>query len=324
MVCDPAIPVVHTNLPGVSIEVNSCDIDVRDLRIFGKKIRKARLLAAALILLNIAVWKDALPGRAAAKMIFFDAGHGDAALLMLRGGENILIDAGSGGSEGALAIGKNVIAPYLWNNGIGKIDLAIVSHPHEDHLGGMLYVLENFKVGAVIDNGLMYPETDRLSRRYIRILEARGIRRIRAARGDVMNLGDAEIRILNPGLGSGRRDPNDDSIVARISSSGLSFLMCADATSVAMEEMMSEKDALASDVVKVPHHGGKIGDIGIVKEFFDAARPKLFVISCRDKEASTAVTGIISSDIYITGKNGAVEIREDSDGELKIRSVVKK
>ncbi len=73
---------------------------------------------------------------------FIDVGQGDSALIQLPSGQTILIDAGDGRAAGK-------VVGYLNQQGVTKIDHLIATHPHEDHIGGMIYVLRRFPVGKV-------------------------------------------------------------------------------------------------------------------------------------------------------------------------------
>src|ERR1019366_9700595 len=85
-----------------------------------------------------------------------DVGQGDSLFLAFPGGHTMLVDAGgelgsfhSGGMRSGIDIGEEVVSPYLWSRGIKRIDVIALTHAHEDHLGGLPAVLENFRVGEL-------------------------------------------------------------------------------------------------------------------------------------------------------------------------------
>ncbi|MEK7376046.1 MAG: ComEC/Rec2 family competence protein, partial [Candidatus Margulisiibacteriota bacterium] len=89
---------------------------------------------------------------------FIDVGQGDSILVETPDNRKILIDAGgkpySGG--GSDKIGSKIIVPFLHRKGINSLDLVVLTHPHDDHAGGMVPVLKEIKVDEVLDIGLPY------------------------------------------------------------------------------------------------------------------------------------------------------------------------
>ncbi len=85
-------------------------------------------------------------------MTFLDVGQGDSALVEFPDGRNMLIDGG--GNPRGIDPGRAAVAPYLWDRGIRRIDILVLSHPHPDHAGGLIYILDNFKIGQVWECGV--------------------------------------------------------------------------------------------------------------------------------------------------------------------------
>jgi len=127
---------------------------------------------------------------------FFDVGHGNAAMLRLPGGFSMLVDGGGAERDG-FDSGRHVILPFLRRQRIGKIDLMVLTHPHPDHLNGLVSVLEEFPVREIWTNGTQeegeYQECFRLLTASLKI----PLRAVDARNpGRVIN--GVEIRLLHP------------------------------------------------------------------------------------------------------------------------------
>ncbi|MCM8791013.1 MAG: DNA internalization-related competence protein ComEC/Rec2 [Candidatus Omnitrophica bacterium] len=281
-------------------------------------IDKRKVLIAILVAMNIGFWRDVAISASESRnmrITFLDVEQGDSAFLEFPGG-NLLIDGGSGGEEGALDIGRSVVAPFLWNRGFTYIDSVVVTHMHEDHMGGIIYLLNNFKVNNIIDNGIV-PEDRRLYNAYLEAIRKNGSRHVALAAGDSIEYGGAvTVSVLNPESWA-ETDQNNGSLVLKVGYKNFNALFCGDIKSDAMKKILEARcDALKSDIIKVPHHGGNLGDEETVKKFFSAVSPKNSIISVgrsnRYKMPSGNTLEIINhlnSNTYITKDDGAIIVR---------------
>ena len=303
-----------------------------DIEFSRVKITRTRIAIVILISFNILVWPAALrSGAGGLKMTFLDVGQGDSIFMESPDG-NILIDGGSGGEEGTSDMGESVIAPYLWNRRIRTIDVLVVTHFHADHAGGILYVLKNFNIGCVIDNGTVGTESEMIYREYLRLVEAKHIRRISAGEGDIIRaFKDSEIFVLNPEKYKSLSDSNDNSLVLKLKYRNYNFLLCGDIKDRAMSRLIQYGNFLRSDVMKVPHHGGALGNTKVVTDFFSTVSPAISVISVGTANRYSMPSGktvdiiaALRTKSYMTKDSGAIEIYADNGyGRLIIETARK-
>jgi len=213
------------------------------------------------------------------RVFFFDIGQGDAALIRTPQGENILIDGGP--DEKILEkIGREL--PF-WER---TIDLVILSHPHHDHLRGLVDVLERYNVRHILTEET---KKDSLTFNLWKDL-IEGKEKTIAKRGQRITLGEVKIDVLYPKEDHYYfKDPNRNSIVNRVSYKGSSFLFTGDIYSseesllLDWKEKCREKEkywcdnfTLYSQVLKVAHHGSRTSSKeGFVRE----VSPEVAVIS---------------------------------------------
>ncbi len=199
---------------------------------------------------------------------FIDVGQADCALLEC-GGEYLLIDGGNQ-DDGEL------VADYLDALGVEVLNTVIATHVHEDHMGGLLTVLEAYPTQTVLsttNNHDSYLFNEFLSR-----AQWQGIEIAIPKPGDRFSLGDAEITVLGPV--TSYTELNDTSIVCRVDHGESSFLFTGDMEMIAEEDMLdhwNDKIDWDVDVLKVGHHGS-YSSTGF--PLLDALSPEYAVIPC--------------------------------------------
>jgi competence protein ComEC len=256
---------------------------------FAYRWSKIVRVASALILLGACVVIAIYPfgarwNRGELELTILDVGQGDALFMVSPGGKTMLIDGGGafGGFPGrpernGIDPGEEAVSPYLWSRGFKKIDFVAVTHGHQDHLGGLTAVLENFRVGTLlIGREVSAPALAKLED----LARSNGVVVAHELRGEKLRWDGAEGDVLWPesAEGSGLPAKNNDSIVMRWAFGSRAFMLPGDAEKQAEREILAESPAgsLRADVLKVGHHGSKNST---TEEFLAAVHPRVAVIS---------------------------------------------
>jgi competence protein ComEC len=209
------------------------------------------------------------------RVTFLDVGQGESSVIRLPDKKVMLIDGGAR----ELHAGRSIVAPHLWSKGIKKIDYLVLSHPHPDHMGGLIYLLDNFEIKEVWTNGRMSDEAEEF---FVNI-EENQIRTRILDRGDFLDAQGYKIYVLHPfdefhALSSRGEfsNENSSSLVIKIVSGSISMLFTGDIEAEAEWNLLSLGTWLKSDILKVPHHGGRTSSS---VEFLRAVNPETVVIS---------------------------------------------
>ena len=248
---------------------------------------------------------------------FIDVGQGDSILIETPDNRKILIDAGgkpyTGGSPDK--IGSQIVVPFLHRKGINCLDLVVLTHPHDDHAGGMGPVLQEIKVKEVLDTALPYESY--AYKNFLRLINRNRIKYNIAKAGQVIDLGDVKASILGPPeqfIEGTLSDPNNNSIVIRLVYGNTSFLLTGDLAFEGEKEIIDSGYPIKSDVLKIGHHGSATSTSD---EFLDAVSPKIAVISVGKDNKFGHPSGITLDKL---SERGIKTYRTDEDGAVFVRS----
>jgi competence protein ComEC len=228
--------------------------------LMGKRLSlrvKFLLFAAALVVMALRPALDAGGGDGRLRMTFLYVGNGDACVMELPNGETVLVDTGPADSDYSAASGA--IIPYLNLRGIGGLEKLVITHPHNDHYGGIPALLDNLDVAEIVvsvtDGEEQYRSAiDRARRKGVIITCPRA--------GRKWESGGVEFEVVHPGepgsgidLSAEAGDPNAWSLVLRVTYGRRSVLMTGDLTPSMQDSLVARGAPLRCDMLKVPHHG---------------------------------------------------------------------
>ena len=205
---------------------------------------------------------------------FFDVGQSDSILIMAPEG-NVLIDAGDNDCEEDLE-------KYLDDLGITTLSCVIATHPHEDHIGSMDMILEEFEVtNLIMPQAEVDTDTFTATGDYTRMMEGaqeQGTTVTYAKSGQSFTLGELEFLFLAPNA-TDYNDLNDWSLVTKVTYGSTSMILTGDAESVSEKEIIAKYSSsqLECDILKSGHHGSSSSSCD---EFLDAIDAEIAVISC--------------------------------------------
>lgn len=280
--------------------------------------KKPKLIIGALSLVIIFLIFNLFQGFSSIlKVTFLDVGQGDAIIIQAPGGEKILLDGGGQPSyyQKKFDPGEKVVLPFLLRQGIGQLDLLIVSHFHEDHAGGLPSILEKIKVGRVIV-GQADQESPR-NQKFWNLVENKQISWSNLQRGQTLKLKKGvKLEILHPGkelLFGTHSDLNNNSLVIKLSYKKASFLLAGDLEQEGEQELIDlASSVLKSDVLKVGHHGSPTSSQA---EFLKNIHPQIAIISVGARNSfghpSLETLKRLEQEgvkIYRTDLHGAIEV----------------
>ncbi|MEK7067285.1 MAG: ComEC/Rec2 family competence protein [Patescibacteria group bacterium] len=225
------------------------------------------LISSAVMLWQAVFYYEARFGKLF--MYALDVGQGDAMFIETPDGNQILIDGGPDKTV-VTRLGE-IMLP--WDR---SIDIVILTHPHADHISGLLEVLKRYQVGRVIESGAPHsiPEYSE----WRKIIEDKKIPVTIALRGQALVAGGFQMKVLYPARDTDRSsgDPHGAMVILRAEYGSTTALFMGDAEKKIEYKLVSFGDDLSVDLLKIGHHGSKTS----TSEFFlSRVRPRFGLIS---------------------------------------------
>ncbi len=288
--------------------------------IFDKQKRKYGLYII-LFVLNISIWKWSFNDRKL-DVIFLDVGQGDAAIVRLPNEKVMLIDVGQRSRHEDM--GKDVVLPLLNHLGIKKLDWVVMSHPHSDHIGGIISILNEVKIDTLWDTFIPY--TSWTYHTIIDFADSNGIIINRPKSGETKRLSEnVYILVLAPDslFAVSEHNVNNASIVFKLVYGETSILFTGDLEHEGDKLLIPYQQLLKSDVLKVAHHGSITSS---TEPLLDLVNPTLSVISVGWKNKFRHPSPIVLErfrsrkiNIHRTDLKGALWIQSDGKNIMEVK-----
>jgi len=280
---------------------------------FNNKVLVLLLIAAVAVWLAVASKPDNL-----LHIYFCDVGQGDAILIKTPQNEQILVDGGP--DEKVLKCLSHALPFYDHD-----LDLVILTHPHADHLGGLIEVLRTYQIRKLIFWQIPYESAD--FQEFVDLVRRKNLPIWAVAAGEVLALDQQtraevwfplskeELEVLGaPFDPYDGEDVNDSSIVFRLVCGNFEALLTGDAPEAAQQLLLEHGAVGESDVLKVAHQGAKDG---LNQDFLKKVKPRLAIISV----GANNRYGHPSAETLEELKNAGVEVkRTDQDGTIEVVS----
>lgn len=289
-------------------------------RITPPALRKTLLVClVGAVLIDGGYWIAQRYVRTGLRVTFLDVGQGDATVIEFPGSHVMVIDGG-GFLSRTFDSGEAILAPFLWQKKIGRVDTLVLTHPHLDHYGGLEFLARHFGVTSFWSNG----RQSKGSRRFIALgetLTERDIERHVLCRGAAVpepEIGGVRIQVLHPPCGRTGLDTNNSSLVLRLGHGEVDVLLTGDVETTAEAMLLSTQATLDSEILKVPHHGSRTSSS---QRFLEAVSPDVAVASLGhfnrfDFPSPEVVERYERQDVELlrTDTAGAVTITSDGRG----------
>lgn len=211
------------------------------------------------------------------KIHFLDVGQGDSCFIITPNHKTILIDGG-GSTSSSFDVGKDTVIPYLLDKGYTKINYVFISHFDQDHVGGILPVLEELHIGQIF----ISPQVEKSENyeTFLELVKQKDLKVQEVKAGDKIIIEDITFQILWPIEKPIEENMlNNNAMVMKLQYKSFSMLFTGDIEEIAEKKILNlykdNADKLNTTVLKVAHHGSKSSS---TEEFLKVVNSKVAII----------------------------------------------
>jgi beta-lactamase superfamily II metal-dependent hydrolase len=253
----------------------------------------------------------AIQGSQNLTIVFIDVGQGDSILVILPNTKTLLIDGGERESSGK-------VLATLQKHGLSHIDVMVATHPHADHIAGLVDIIKNVDVGEVLDSGQVH--TTQTFEDFLDAIEIKQIPLKSVRQGDSINLDPTvKIDVLNPPANllegsDNEAEFNDNSVVLKLTYGQFSALLTGDMEERNEARLVSDNTTVVdADVLKAGHHGSRTSSSS---PFLNAVTPEVVIISLGEgntyghphQEVLDRISAALAEHLFRTDVDGTITL----------------
>ena len=222
-------------------------------------------------------------------------------------------------------MGEKTLLPYILDRGYTKIDYIFITHFDQDHVGGILTLLEEINVGKVFI-GEQFEECENYHK-FINIIKQKKLEIAKIKKGDKIIIDNIIFNILFPDIENPIEENslNNNSIVMQMKYKSITALFTGDIEEIAEEQIIKEN--IEADILKIAHHGSKTSS---TQKFLEKVKPKIALIGVgeNNKFGHPNIEVIkrlekLKTKIFKTAQNGEITIKINHLGKIKIETIIK-
>lgn len=266
------------------------------------------VLGVCLLVLAVSTASSANQKDGLLKIYFLDVGQGDAVFIETPNGSQVLID---GGPDEKVVSGLSSVMPFYDR----EIDVVVATHPHADHITGLIEVLKRYDVANVVEAKDRYQSP--VFERWLKTVKGEGANEVEAIAGKVIDLGnEITLKVLTPFKsydGIILKNPHDANVTTLLEYKSFRVILTGDMEMPMERQLLLGGDDISADVLKVGHHGSKTSTI---QEFLGGVDPEVAFI-----EVGKNSYGHPSPEVLSRLENSGIKYyRTDLDGTVKVVS----
>ena len=285
------------------------------IALFKYKIRRSKKNLRKIVVVIIIIFSIIFFIPKDLKINFIDVGQGDATFIITPDNQTILIDGGGSNSKD-FDIGQNTMLPYILDKGYNKIDYVIISHFDNDHCGGLLYIMQEIKIGKILI-GKQWEDCDNY-KKFIQLVKDKKIKVNILEAEDNFYIGkNLKLEIIWPYSKNVIESNaiNNNSLVFKLIYKNFSMMFTGDIEEIAEKAIIDKyQNKLKANILKIAHHGSKTSS---TLDFLNATNPKTAIIGVGKNNKFGHPSDITIDNLE---KKKIKIYRTDINGEIKIRT----